>query len=171
MMLSDSPYVHIGSVLSPFGLKGWIKICLFLQNVEDIKRYLHLKNEKRESIEIQEFKIKSPSVIFAKIKGIDNRSQAETLKRQKLFILKEQLPSLELEEYYVHDLINMAVFDEKGQEIGKVCYVYNFGTTDILELTVKTVSYMIPFTKEVVPFVDLKNNQLCICSSYLISND
>ncbi|MBI1954271.1 MAG: 16S rRNA processing protein RimM [Proteobacteria bacterium] len=166
-MLSD--YVHIGSVISPFGLKGWVKIRLFLQNINDIKRYLSLKKEKGESIDIQEFKIKSPDVILAKIKGIDNRSQAETLKRQKLFIPKEQLPSLELEEYYVHDLINMTVIDEKGQEIGNVCDVHNFGSTDIIEIKTKGVSYMIPFTKEAV--VDLKNNQLYICSSYLISND
>ena len=75
------------------------------------------------------------TVVVARLKGVDDRSAAEALNGTELFIERATLPEeLEEEEFYHADLVGMDVLDERGERIGKVSAVQNFGAGDILEI-------------------------------------
>jgi 16S rRNA processing protein RimM len=56
---------------------------------------------------------------IVKIDGVDSRESAEALRGAELYVPAELLP-LEEGEFFLHDLIGMAVEDEDGSAIGSV---------------------------------------------------
>jgi 16S rRNA processing protein RimM len=75
----------------------------------------------------------------------------------ELFIERATLPGeLDEEEFYHADLVGMDVLDERGERIGKVSAVQNFGAGDILEIKGPGLNgELVPFTKAAVPVVDV----------------
>jgi 16S rRNA processing protein RimM len=85
------------------------------------------------------------------LKEINNRTGAEGLKGQEIYIDKAQLKNLENEEWYHEDLIGLNVQTSSGNEFGKIQAIFNFGAGDILEIKlVNNKIEMIPFNKDFV---------------------
>ena len=94
--------------------------------------------------------------VIAHADGIDNRDAAERLRGTELFITREALPPPGEEEFYHNDLIDVAVFAVNGHVLGSVIAVHDFGAGTILEVARKVgKTVLVPFTKDVVPVVDL----------------
>ncbi|MBQ8473382.1 MAG: 16S rRNA processing protein RimM [Alphaproteobacteria bacterium] len=77
--------------------------------------------------------IPNSTVVIAKINGYDDRNAAETLRGTELFIGRSDLPQLNDNEYYQTDLIGMTV-NQRGNIIGRVSCIQNYGAGDILEM-------------------------------------
>jgi 16S rRNA processing protein RimM len=120
-----------------------------------------------------------------KIAGVQDRNHAEELQGSVLYVTQRDRPHLEEDEFYVQDLIALEVFNQlTGELIGKVRDFLSAGN-DLLEVEmvakpepteepqkaqppgkkgkekksqVKTV--LIPFVKEIVPIVDIKNGRI-----------
>ena len=57
----------------------------------------------------------------------------------------------------------MPAIDTKGDPIGKVFAIHNFGAGDIIEITpLQGQTLLLPFTDAVVPTVDLANGHVVI---------
>ena len=88
------------------------------------------------------------------------------LKKYKILVKTNQLPNLKKEEYHLLELINLQVKAlEKGnlKIIGKVINLENEkNNLLIIELFKNQKKVFIPFVKEIVPLVDIKNNFLII---------
>ncbi len=74
------------------------------------------------------------------------------------------LPGIEDEEaYYHHDLIGLAAVDMDGAALGEVVAMQNYGAGDLMELrTADGRVVLVPFTREVVPEVDMANGRVVI---------
>ena len=53
-----------------------------------------------------------------KLKGVSDRDGAEALRGAELSIPRAELPGLEPDELYLHDLIGYRVFDAQGRDLG-----------------------------------------------------
>ncbi|MEM7216029.1 MAG: ribosome maturation factor RimM [Pseudomonadota bacterium] len=102
------------------------------------------------------------NMLIVKFEGVNSRDEAEALKGTELFVDRSKMPEPDEEEFYISDLIGMAVFGEEGNEIGSVKDIPNFGAGDMLEIVPAGggVSFYLPFTREVVPEIDFNNRQL-----------
>ena len=54
------------------------------------------------------------------LKGVLNRDQAKTLVGSELFIPESDLPQLDEDTYYWHDLIGIAVYTEAEEFLGRI---------------------------------------------------
>lgn len=63
--------------------------------------------------------------------GIGNRSEAENLRGQWLFIADEDAAALEDDVYWIHDLVGMEVRDTAGRVLGTVHNVLQTGANDV----------------------------------------
>jgi 16S rRNA processing protein RimM len=70
----------------------------------------------------------------------------------------------EAEDEFLHaDLIGLRVETAAGEVIGTVTAVFDFGAGDVLDVARKAKrAVMIPFTKAVVPVVDIMGGRLVI---------
>lgn len=101
---------------------------------------------------------------------MDDRNLAETLVGTEFYVSKSALPEPEEDEYYHADLIGLTVREKNsGKEAGTVAGVYNFGAGDILELKLKESGRleMIPFTKQYVPVVNVKEGFIIVESAIM----
>ena len=144
MTVSDN-FVCVASILSPHGIKGYFKVKYFTENSEDILSYGKIFNEQKIIFDISIVSF-SKNFLICKSNLISNRSDAEKLNGEKLYILRENLPILEKNEYYNYDLIGLKVFKKNRDYVGSVSSVLNYGAGDILEVNIeKKKSLLLPF--------------------------
>ena len=161
-MVKESKLICVGALAGAFGVRGEVRLKSFTSNPDDIANYAPLLTENGD----KSFEIvitgRLKNGLAARLSGVVKKEQADDLKGTKLFVPRDRLPSLQEDEFYYSDLIGMIVYDTGGNEIGKVQAVLNHGAGDLLEIHGANLkmSLMIPFTKEVVPTVDIVSRRI-----------
>jgi len=149
--------VLLGVVIGVRGLKGDLRIKSFTADPEDLAAYGPLWDEAGEVSYRVRVTGEVKGHLIARIKGVSNRTAAETLKGLKLHIARSALPDPEEDEFYHSDLIGLQVVTTSGEVLGTVSAVEDFGAGDVLEVASGPYKgLVVPFTNEVVPEVDLE---------------
>ena len=161
-MVKESKLICVGALAGAFGVRGEVRLKSFTSNPDDIENYAPLFTENGD----KSFEIvitgRLKNGFAARLSGVVKKEQADDLKGTKLFVPRDRLPSLQEDEFYYSDLIGMIVYDTGGNEIGKVQAVLNHGAGDLLEIHGANLemSVIIPFTKQVVPTVDIASRRI-----------
>ena len=101
--------------------------------------------------------------MIARLDGVENRDQAEALRGLHLYLPRSALPPAAAEEFYHADLIGLAAVLGDGTVLGQVRAVHDFGAGDTLEIDRPAAPpAMVPFTRAVVPLIDLDAGRLLI---------
>ncbi len=79
-----------------------------------------------------------------------------------LWAPRSALPALPDDEFYHADLIGLEVVDTGGKSLGRVRALYDHGAGDIIEVVGGTQVLMLPFTRAVVPTVDLAARRIVV---------
>lgn len=163
--------VCIGKIVAAHGIKGEVKVLSYTLNGADIDKY----GEAENFAKTRKFNIKvvgsSKGSYRIKIKGIDNRNDAEALVGTELYVARDVLPKLEDDEYYFSDLIGLKVcLKTKENEIGKVVCFDDFGAGTIMEIKLNNQkeTEMLPFTMEYVPTINLKEGYIIVSSATMV---
>jgi len=152
-----SDMICVGTIGGAFGVLGEVRLKSFTADPTAIADYAPLYTEDKKS----EFDVVLTRAInsgfAARLSGVITKEDADALKGVRLFTPRDRLPSLPDDEFYHADLIDLAVFDTGGVELGRVKSVQNHGAGDLLEIhsAGSTSTILLPFTREVVPTVDL----------------
>jgi 16S rRNA processing protein RimM len=112
-------------------------------------------------------------MVVTKVEGVDDRAGAEALTGVELYLPRESLPAPEEDEFYIADLIGLRAETPDGAEIGVIVAVRNFGAGDILEIAPAAggETLMFPFTKAVVPTVDLSAGRVVLAPPADVEED
>jgi 16S rRNA processing protein RimM len=150
--------IEVGKVIGAFGVKGWIKVHSYTASPGSILKYLPWTLEVKGSknpVELVEGLLQSSAVV-AKVKGYDDRNQAESLKNSKIFVPRSVLPTLIDGSFYWDDLIGLSVSTCGGHSLGRVSRVMETGANDVL-VVIGDRERLIPFVSDVyVKHVDLE---------------
>lgn len=153
--------VVVGAIVGAFGVKGDLRIKNFCVNASDLEKYSPLEMQKGEMLEVMT--VRPITNGFAmRAKSVTSKEAADALRGQKLYASRERFAELEEDEYYQSDLLGLDIRSADGEIVGKVKAIQNFGAGDLLEVSGRGKSVFIPFTKEVVPTVDLTNRIIII---------
>ncbi|KZL20101.1 Ribosome maturation factor RimM [Pseudovibrio axinellae] len=139
------------------GIRGEVRVKPFGDDPLSFGDYGKLESEDGN----RKFKVKrarvQKNVVVTKFEGVNDRNEAEALNGLKLYIAREKLPETEDEDEFYHtDLIGLKAVNENGDVIGTVLTLLNFGAGELIEVAPKSGnSLMFPFTKAVVPVIDL----------------
>ncbi len=149
--------ICVGAIAGAFGVRGEVRVKSFCTEPEAIASYAPLFTEDGERSFTLRITRAIPGGLAAKLAGITTKEAADALRGTSLFADRDRLPGLPDDEFYHADLIGLAVFDTGGQPVGTVRAVYNHGAGDILEIhgPGRKTTLLLPFTKAVVPTVDL----------------
>lgn len=163
-----APYpnaVLLARVVSAHGLKGEVKLKIFTEEPEALKVYGHLTAGDGRELEVASMRAGKRGEALVQFKGFSDRTAAESLKGENLFVPRSALPDPDSEEYYHADLIGLRAEDESGHVLGKIVAVQNFGAGDVIEiLGEKGESLLVAFTREMVPVVDLAAKRVVVGS-------
>ncbi len=93
---------------------------------------------------------------------VTDRAVAEKLTNTKLFVDRSALPPADDDEYYLTDLIGLAVVDPAGRVLGAVSVVHDYGAGASLEVAGSGAPLIVPFTAACVPPVDIAGGRLVV---------
>lgn len=162
---SDSAeMVCVAVITGAHGVHGRVTIKSFTENPLDVTSYGVMTDKsgaKRFKVELTGKQTRG--LFIAKLSEVRSRNDAEALRGVELFVPRTQMPDPEEEEFYYSDLEGLEAVLVTGEVLGRVAAVYDFGAGDMLEIPrQKAGSLMVPFTKDIVPQVDLANGRLVI---------
>ena len=170
-MINNNEWLVIGLITSCHGINGRVKV----KSLSDFEerflkpgmRWLQKENETPSKIELTSgFKQPGKETFIIKLNGINTRNHAEQLKKFKILVKTNKLPKLKKEEFHLLELINLEVKNLENNELktsGKVINLENEkNNLLVVELFKNQKKVLVPFVKEIVPLIDLKNNFLVI---------
>ena len=170
-MINNDEWLIVGLITSCHGINGQVKV-KSLSDFEErfIKpglRWLQKENEPPSKIElISGFKNPGKETFILRFKGISTRNHAEKLKNYKILVKTNKLPKLNKEEFHLLELINLQVKMLENEElkiIGKVIDLENEkNNLLVIKLLKNQKKVLVPFVKEIVPSIDIKNNFIVI---------
>ena len=147
--------ICVGAIAGAFGVQGEVRLKSFCAEPADIATYGPLTTEDGRC----SFTVKLTRAVAggmgARLSGVATREDAEALRGTTLWAPRAALPSLPDDEFYHADLIGLEVVDTGGAVLGRVRAIFDHGAGDILEVVGGQDVLLLPFTRAVVPTVDL----------------
>jgi 16S rRNA processing protein RimM len=164
-MTLDDCYL-LGSIGKPHGLKGFVMAFL---DVDDLTVYRKVKSvllalpatpNKLVVYEVEKFQPQAENRVLLKLKGIDRIEDAEPLRNAQLYRPLTELPKLEDDQFYFHDVIGYLVVDTQLGELGVVETFYELPQQDVLAMRYKGREVLIPVVDELILHADQASKKL-----------
>lgn len=158
-------YFEVGQIVNTFGIKGFLKVKPFTDEItrfEELKTLYICKKNELKKVEIEEIKYHK-DMILLKIKGIEDKTQAETYKGLFLKINRKDAKKLPKNTYFIADLLGINVYTEEGKLLGKVEDIFNTGANDIYVIKDELgKQILLPAISEVLKQIDLEKQKIIV---------
>lgn len=156
--------ICVGAIAGAFGVRGEAKLKCFTDDPKAIGAYGPLFTEDGA----RQFTVKLTRPIkagyAARLSGVKSREEAEALKGTRLYADRDALPPPDDDEFYYADLLGLRVELADGTLLGRIKAVQEFGAGDVIEYLPDGggESVYLPFTREIVPTVDLAGGRVIV---------
>ena len=161
----------VGRITAVFGIKGWVKVHSYTDQVEAIFNYQPWwvdTAEGRQQIVVDDWKRHAGDGLVVHIQDVDDRDLARAWCQQDIRVDKALLPPLSDKDFYWHQLEGMAVTSHfEGQEIrlGLVKQLLETGANDVIVIEGDTESVdreerLIPYAEQFVTNIDLEKRAI-----------
>ena len=146
--MQDKP-VTLAAVTGAHGVAGEVRLKLLGEGFEALKPH---KSFNEGALTVSKLRSDNKGGAIARFAEVADRTAAENLRGTVLTVSRDALPELEEGEFYYSDLLELPVVTDKGEAVGRVCAVENFGATEIIEIEQPDgKKFMVPLTKQAVP--------------------
>lgn len=158
--MSDRP-ILLGVIGRPHGVRGFLHVHSYTADPADLTGYGPLDDGKGRKFRLRwqgEGIARVAELVDGKPVWVSTREAAAALTNVRLHVARELLPSPDEDEFYLVDLVGLAVFGPDGAPIGKVDAVHDYGAGASLEIG----RLIIPFTRAAVPEVDIAAGRVVV---------
>ena len=152
-------FMSVGSIGKTHGLKGEVKVFSLTDSLERFKtlKSVYIDGELRK---VEGCKLQADKAIL-KIEGIDSIEQAELYRNKYLMVKREDAIKLPEDSYYVADILDCIVYEETGEELGKVFDVLHTPGNDVYWVK-EPKEVLIPVLKDIVVSIDIVKHVIII---------
>jgi 16S rRNA processing protein RimM len=134
---------------------------------DEMTRFKNLKevyveeNNQLIKYEVEGVKFLSTTVAM-KLKGIDSEDAANRLRNFYVKVDRKAAVKLPKDTYFICDLIDLEVYDEKGLLLGTIRDIMQTGSNDVYIVQTTGKDILIPALKDVVEQIDIKNKKIVV---------
>ena len=161
--MSASERVRIGRIAAAHGIRGEVKIRCFTENPSDVGAYGPVSDAQGHTLSLTDIRPAKGPFVIARLGGVRDRNAAEALAGSDLFVPRDGLPPPEADQWYYSDLIGLRAVDPGGQPLGTVNALHDFGAGDLIEVApADGPAFMVPFTRQCVPDINIKAGTITI---------
>ena len=159
----------VGIITKPFGIKGQVKIHPYTQSPDFFLNHRDFLLVDGKDFQLVKPKVEPCGEVISWVNGVTDRTKAETLRGQELFVSRGALAPLATDEYYYDDLVNLTATDHNGIVLGQVNAVHDFGAGTFLELRMANGKIgTIPYNKKSIVDINKTNETIVINRSFLL---
>lgn len=156
-------YICVGVIIGPYGVKGGVRVKNFTAVPTSVAAYGPVSDETGSRTFEVTLAGKFKSGVNVMLSGISDRDTAESLKGTHLYVARDKLPDPDEDEFYHSDLIGLSVERQDGSAFGIVRGLDDHGAGDVIEIeTVEGKPVVLPFTRAVVPVVDVAGKRVVV---------
>ena len=116
---SSDRKIPVGVFGKPFGIKGFLYLKYYKNNTEKLNDFVMLYLSDNCVMKIEET-LHHNGKNIVKLKGVEDRNQAENHRDKETYVYIKQLPSLSTGEYYWYQLESLKVINQQKELLGKV---------------------------------------------------
>lgn len=156
--------ILVGVVGRPHGVRGLVHVHSHTQDPDALAEYSPLVDDSG-----RQWKLRWQGAGIAELRDaadgakVADRDAAARLTNLRLYVPRDRLPPPDAEEFYLADLVGLAVRDRQGRARGKVASVQDYGAGAVLEVAEESGrALLLPFTHAAVPEVDIAAGYLVI---------
>ena len=174
-MASDSAtseQIVIADIVGVYGIKGWVKIRVYLEDPATIKSLANLRliNARGAAIPVAVRSIRPQGKGWiAQLSKSDDRNAAEALRGLQITVSESDLPTAGEGEFYWRELAGLSVYEIKTESLlGEVNYLLDTGSNDVLVIkpskgSIDDRERLIPWLlDDVVVSVDVAGGRLLV---------
>lgn len=149
----------VATILKPQGIRGEIKVKTLTDSAEDFCAL------PRVFIDGAEYKVLSArpagDCAYVMLRGVADRNAAELLRAKDVVALREDMPDLPEDTYYLVDVLGCKVITEKGKILGEVTEITP-AKTDIYVLSCGEKKITFPAAEGVIESIDVENKIVAV---------
>lgn len=153
-----SKLIDVGRLSSPHGIKGWVKVHSHTEpasNLFDYQPWFLKTKHGVKPAELLNWRQQGKGFVV-QLKGIEDRTQAESLCPVSIAVDSALLPELDAGEYYWYELETcrvVTVHEQNRKDLGIVKRLIPTGSNDVLQVSgdeksIDTKERLIPYVPE-----------------------
>lgn len=148
-----------------FGLRGEMKIESFARSMEEFEQLqnvvMGINDRSVVPCEIESVKMRG-NEIYLKLRGFDDKTAADSVRGQYLFVEESLRKTLPKEKFYIDELIGCTVKSEAGRTYGTIGSVDAYPAQMIYTVKTKRGPVMLPAVKEFIVNVDVEKKEIIV---------
>ena len=157
--------ILLGVVGRPHGVRGQMRVVSYTADPASLAEYGPLSDDAGRRFSLRwrsEGVAEIAEIVGGRSVPVADRNAAERLTNIRLYIERDRLPAPEQDEFYLADLVGLAVIDREAAAIGTVAAVHDYGAGASLEIARDEDGppVLLPFTRACVPEVDVASGRL-----------
>lgn len=160
-MTKDNCFL-LGKITKTHGVKGELIIWLDVDFPEDYEEmesiFLEIKGELVPYF-IEDLQIRGSKSII-KFEEIDSFDDAKKLVDCDVYLPEDNLPELNDDQFYYHEIIGFDVVDASHGKLGKIIGVFENNSQDLIGMDYQGVEVLIPISDEIVKTIDREKKEL-----------
>ena len=158
-------FLQVGVISSTHGVHGEVKV---FPTTDDAKRFEHLKevilrqNDQDRILHIRSIKYFKQFVILG-FNEFHTLNEVEALRGCSLLVERKNAVSLDKDEYYIADLLDIEVIDEQKNLHGKITDVLKTGANDVYQIQLDDGrELLLPAIADCIIQVDIEGRKMVI---------
>jgi 16S rRNA processing protein RimM len=159
----SSSLIELGAVGAPFGVRGWVKLRSFTDPPERLLQHRSLQLGLGGSWTTYRIEAtgRSGGQLTAKLKGINDRDQAQALRGAQVCVPRSELPQRDDKDFYRADLIGCEVVTLAGVSLGLVNHFVET-PAQVLMVVRGEKEYWVPAVPQHLRRVDLQARRVVV---------
>lgn len=161
--------IKIATLKKPYGIKGWLWVFSETDNRADVftmKPWWVKTATGFKPLTVTNWREQGAGLV-ASFAEVPDRNFAETMNGTTVWVHRDNLPSLDEDEYYWADLIGLTVINEEGENLGVIKEMFETGAHEIISVkatkdSIDAEDRLIPWHKEIVLAVDLEKQTMLV---------
>ncbi len=151
--------IQIGAVAKPQGIKGELKIRLFVDDFDSVKKITQVEIGST-LYKIENFRKISDEEGILKLVGLDDRNVAETMRKQEVFANREEI-SVKEGRYFITDVIGCDLYLDSGKKIGVIEDIVS-GNVDYYYIDTLEGKAVFPLLPDLLISIDIQEKKVTV---------
>jgi 16S rRNA processing protein RimM len=151
---------YLGKIVSKFSFKGEVLIKL---DTDEPEAYTEMEsvfvdyNDNLVPFFIERSSLHKSDLLRVKFEDVDTEEDADDLMKCDLYLPLNQLPELDGDKFYFHEIIGFTVEDIEYGTVGKIVSINDSTAQSLFEIEKDGKQILIPLNDEFIEKLDKKN--------------
>lgn len=151
--------IEIGAVAKPQGIKGELKLKLFADGFDSVKKVSKVEIDGVE-YSVSSFRLIGGEEAILSLVGVDDRNFVETLRRKSVYADRDEIVMKD-GRFFIVDVIGCDLYLSSGKRIGEITDIVG-GNVDYYYISTYEGNAVFPLIKELSADFDVPNKKVVV---------